>query len=176
VNVLGQRTDRSDHIGDENRMGTSTEENAPEPKGRIKLNTTVERSALMKKVRQTGTSLELEVRRLLRSMGIGFSTKGKGLPGSPDIVNRKRKWVIFVHGCYWHAHEGCRLWKIPTRNSDFWREKFERNRERDARKIRELEALGFAVFVIWQCNLEDAGILGAQLSCFFDGIRQRFSK
>jgi DNA (cytosine-5)-methyltransferase 1 len=128
--------------------------------------TTVDRSRLMSRVRQKNTTLEVEVRHLVHSLGFRFRINGKGLPGSPDLVNRKSRWAIFVHGCYWHAHEGCHLWKIPANNRQFWEQKFRDNRRRDLRNVEELENLGYKVLVVWQCELADREALTARLLAF----------
>src|SRR5215213_6892619 len=132
---------------------------------RRKLRTTPERSKLMSRVRQTGTSPELVVRKMLRSMAHGFRVQAKDLPGSPDIVNRSRHWAIFVHGCYWHAHS-CHLWKIPKANSEFWRDKFEANRARDKAKSAALRLKGFRVLTLWQCELSNKKKIAAKLVKF----------
>lgn len=119
------------------------------------ISTTPERSRLMAKVRRSGTSPEIAVRRIVRKLGFEFRTKKKNLPGTPDLANPKKKWVIFVHGCFWHAHEGCYKWTIPKRNRSFWIKKFSDNRNRDERKIAQLEDLGYSVLVVWECELED---------------------
>ena len=102
------------------------------------LETTPERSALMAKVRQSGTKPEITVRKLIHAAGFRFRVKAKDLPETPDIVNRSARWAIFVHGCFWHAHEGCRWWKIPQKNSEFWKRKFTANRARDERNVRKI--------------------------------------
>jgi DNA mismatch endonuclease (patch repair protein) len=73
------------------------------------------------------------------------------LPGSPDIANRNARWAIFVHGCFWHRHIGCRRATTPTRNAEYWRQKFLRNVRRDASAQRRLRAAGWVVFVVWEC-------------------------
>lgn len=108
----------------------------------------------MAKVRQTGTSTELSVQALLRSLGYRFSVKAKDLPGRPDIVNRAGRWAIFVHGCFWHAHD-CALWKTPKANSKFWETKFADNRKRDKKKRTELRRLEYSVLTVWQCELKN---------------------
>ena len=130
--------------------------------------TTMDRSRLMSRVRQTDTTVETAVRRLVHSLGFRFRIKGKGLPGTPDLVNRKAQWAIFVHGCYWHAHEGCPLWKVPSSNRPFWEKKFADNRERDRRKLAELEAAGYRALVIWQCELADRDSLTTRLLSFLE--------
>lgn len=107
----------------------------------------------MQRIRRTGTKPELSVRGLLRELGIHYRVAPKSLPGKPDLVNRRAGWAIFVHGCFWHGHEGCRLYKVPQTNSLFWQTKIEANRARDRRKAEALEALGLQVTTVWQCEL-----------------------
>lgn len=76
------------------------------------------------------------------------------LPGTPDLVNRRRGWAVFVHGCYWHGHLGCKRATVPKRNAEFWTEKIAANRRRDEAKIAALRALGFEVFVVWECEID----------------------
>jgi len=82
--------------------------------------TTPERSRLMASVRQSGTGAELAVRKIVDSCGVNFQTEATDLPGTPDLVNRERRWVIFVNGCFWHAHENCPRGTLPKRNRVFW--------------------------------------------------------
>ena len=116
--------------------------------------TSPERSRLMARVRQNGTAPELTVRKLLRQLGYRFSIKGRSLPGSPDIVNRKAKIAIFVHGCFWHRHIGCPYSTTPKTNIAFWRDKFKKNRARDATKVHELRSMRYRVVTIWACQLK----------------------
>ncbi len=95
----------------------------------------------------------MEIRRLLHAVGVRYRTMNKDLPGSPDIANRKRRWAIFVHGCFWHGHHRCRRATVPKRNREFWIEKFAANRERDRRKKSQLRALGYRVLTIWECEI-----------------------
>jgi DNA mismatch endonuclease (patch repair protein) len=111
-------------------------------------------SARMGRIRQRDTKPEMAVRQLMSALGLRYRTRNRDLPGSPDIANRCRRWVTFVHGCYWHGHPGCRLATIPKRNREFWLAKFANNRVRDARAIRALRRSGFRVITIWQCELE----------------------
>ncbi len=117
------------------------------------METTRTRSELMKRVRREGTSPEVLVRKLLTSIGGRYRLNVRGLPGSPDIANRSRRRAIFVHGCFWHFHRDCPRGRIPKRNRNWWQRKLERNRERDGRKVRELEEMGFEVLVVWACQL-----------------------
>ena len=121
---------------------------------RLSLTTTPERSQLMAGVRQTGTANELSVQKILRSLGQRFSVKAKDLPGTPDIVNRSQQWAIFVHGCFWHAHN-CHLWKLPKGNRSFWRKKFAANKKRDKTKLKELRRKEYSVLTVWQCELKN---------------------
>lgn len=109
----------------------------------------------MGRVRQQGTAPELLVRAVLRSLGVSYRLNARGLPGSPDLVNRSRGFAIFVHGCYWHRHAGCRLTTTPTRNAAFWRDKFDANVIRDRRAIDALRQEGLSVFVVWECETRD---------------------
>lgn len=143
---------------------------------RTKLRTTPERSKLMSKVRQSGTSPELIARRLLHSCGFRFRVKARDLPGSPDIVSRSGKWAIFVHGCFWHAHEGCYLWTIPKSNEGFWSKKFFDNRQRDERKAKELQQLGYYVLTLWQCELANEEKAKKKILRFMKTVRDNTLK
>ena len=113
----------------------------------------------MGRIRQRDTAPELAVRKVLAAAGIRYRVCPKGLPGRPDIVNRARRWALFVHGCFWHGHSGCGLARLPKTNNSFWTEKIEANRTRDDRKTNELLALGLRVHTIWQCQLDDGQTL-----------------
>lgn len=119
---------------------------------RPKLETSEHRSRLMRRVKRADTPPERRVRQELTRLGIRYRLHAHDLPGTPDVVNRSGGWAIFVHGCYWHGHQGCSRWRLPKRNRDFWAKKFAANRKRDARKISELGALGFDVLVVWECE------------------------
>lgn len=111
-----------------------------------------ETRARMKRVRRSDTTPELAVRRILKEMGVSYRTCVRSLPGSPDIVNRKAGWALFVHGCFWHGHAGCRHFTVPKTNRRFWVQKVGANRKRDARKARALRALGLRVITVWSCE------------------------
>lgn len=100
------------------------------------------------------TKPEILVRKLLHGLGYRFRLCRKDLPGKPDIVLPKYRTVIFVHGCFWHQHAGCKAASRPSTNVEFWEKKFARNRERDARVEAELAALGWRVIVIWECEVK----------------------
>ena len=135
--------------------------------GERRLDTTDARSDLMRRVRQQGTAAERVVRRLLWSLGARYRVNVEGLPGRPDIANKKKRRAIFVHGCYWHHHEGCSRASLPKRNRAFWREKFVNNRDRDRQKETDLRRAGFAVLVIWECELDDQPALVRRLHEFW---------
>lgn len=117
--------------------------------------TTPERSRLMSKVRQSGTNAELIVRTMVRRCGGTYEYKSDELPGRPDMVDLKHKHAIFVHGCFWHAHEKCERWRLPKSNRGFWTNKFKANRLRDKRVLRNLKALGFSTLTVWECELDN---------------------
>lgn len=121
-------------------------------------------SLRMAGIRQQGTTPELSVRAALSSLGIRYRLNVKSLPGSPDLVNRRRKIAVFVQGCYWHHHTGCARATVPKRNRSFWREKFADNRRRDARAIRGLRNLGFRVALVWECQTTHADVLRRHLA------------
>lgn len=121
------------------------------------------RSALMARVRQRGTSPEKIVGTVLRSLGQAYRLNVRGLPGSPDFANQKRKWAVFVNGCYWHHHKGCRRATVPKTNEAFWREKFGANRARDARSVRALRRAGFRVVIVWECETAEPEVLTGRL-------------
>lgn len=106
----------------------------------------------MRAVRQSGTSPEIAVRGALDSLGIQFSTNVAGKPGRPDIWITEHDIPIFVHGCFWHRHEGCKKTTTPKKNRRFWLAKFEKNKERDARNVRQLMDAGYAPITVWQCE------------------------
>src|SRR5262249_47403613 len=96
---------------------------------------------------------ELVLRRELHARGLRYRLHAKDLPGKPDIVFRKQKVAVFVHGCFWHRHEGCKVANIPKSNTAFWKEKFDRNVARDQANREKLEHLGWTVNVVWECEL-----------------------
>jgi DNA mismatch endonuclease, patch repair protein len=114
-------------------------------------------SARMRRVRRTDTAPELKLRQWLAAQGYRYRLHNRRLPGTPDISNSSKRWAIFVHGCFWHGHEGCSKATVPKRNADFWRDKIEANRARDRRKAESLRSLGFAVYEVWECQLEELG-------------------
>lgn len=110
-------------------------------------------SERMAAIRQARTRPEAIVAADLRALGIRYRRNVRSLPGSPDFANVSRRWAIFVNGCFWHRHTGCRRATVPKSNSEFWEEKFRANRARDARAINSLRAKGFKVLVVWECSV-----------------------
>jgi DNA mismatch endonuclease (patch repair protein) len=114
--------------------------------------TSAERSAHMSRIRARNTQPEMVVRQAAHALGLRYRLHRKDLPGSPDLVFLGRRRAIFVHGCYWHRHSGCRLAYTPKSNTAFWEAKFERNVARDKEALAALEADGWRTAVIWECE------------------------
>ena len=113
-----------------------------------------QRSWNMSRIRSKNTKPELIVRSLLHRMGFRFRLNRKDLPGRPDIVLPKYKTVIFVHGCFWHRHKGCKVATTPSTRREFWEKKFKDNVARDERNQRDLRQLGWHVYVLWECQVK----------------------
>jgi DNA mismatch endonuclease, patch repair protein len=111
-------------------------------------------SARMAAVRRRNTQPELALRLALREQGVSYRLHKRDLPGTPDIVIRRSRIAIFVHGCFWHRHKGCARATLPKSNRFFWSEKFVANVRRDARNARILRSMGWKVFVVWECGIE----------------------
>ena len=112
------------------------------------------RSEIMSHVTGKETKPEIIVRKYLFARGLRYRKYVKRLPGTPDIVFPKYKTAVFVNGCFWHGHKGCRYSHLPSTNFEYWEKKIADNIERDERKKRELEGLGYRVLIIWQCQLK----------------------
>jgi DNA mismatch endonuclease (patch repair protein) len=124
------------------------------------------RSWIMSQVRDRDTEPELLVRSLIHGMGYRFRLHVRDLPGNPDIVLPRHEKVVFVHGCFWHGHKGCKRAARPSANKKFWEKKLSGNVERDKKKVRELRKLGWKVLVVWQCELRNLDKLTAKLERF----------
>lgn len=109
-------------------------------------------SRRMAGIRQRDTKPELQVRAALRALGMRYRVNNRDLPGAPDIANRRHHWAIYVHGCFWHRHGGCKRTTSPKRNAAFWAAKFDANIARDQRAAEALKAMGFTVAVVWECE------------------------
>ena len=112
------------------------------------------RSKIMSKVGQKATGPEMKLRKVLFARGFRYRVNVKTLPGSPDLVFKKYKVVIFVHGCFWHRHKGCKYATIPKTRVEFWTKKFEANIERDKRNVEKLIREGWRVVLVWECALK----------------------
>jgi len=109
----------------------------------------------MSRIPSKNTKTELVVRSLVHSMGYRYRLHRKDLPGKPDMVFPKYRTVIFVHGCFWHRHEGCKITTTPKTNTEFWEKKFARNIALDVEHQQKLREMGWKVTVVWQCELKD---------------------
>lgn len=112
------------------------------------------RSARMRLIRSKNTNPELAVRRLIHSLGYRYRLHHRKLPGKPDLVFAGRKKAIFVHGCFWHRHEGCRYDRPPKSKLDYWKPKLEGNQQRDRENQAKLREMGWTILVIWECEAE----------------------
>lgn len=113
-----------------------------------------QRHLCMQHIHSKGTEPEMIVRRYLHAQGFRFRLHHDGLPGHPDIVLRKYHTCIFVNGCFWHGHEGCRYFVIPKTNTEFWQSKIERNRQRDKEEMDKLSRMGWHTVTVWECQLK----------------------
>ena len=110
----------------------------------------------MSRIRGKDTKIEVKVRQYLFSQGFRFRKNVAGMPGKPDIVLPKYKTAIFIHGCYWHRHEGCKNCTTPGTNREFWLKKFEQNVQNDLKNRQALQAAGWKVLVLWECEIENS--------------------
>lgn len=117
------------------------------------------RSYNMSQIKGKNTRPELLVRRILTENGLRYRLHVKTLPGCPDIVIKKMNVVIFVHGCFWHGHQNCRYFKIPSIRQDWWKSKIERTKETDQKNIEKLTSNGWKVIEIWECDLKPQKIV-----------------
>ena len=113
------------------------------------------RSAIMARVKAKGMKPEMRVRRLLHGLGYRYRLHRSDLPGKPDLVFGSRRKVVFVNGCFWHYHQDCPRVRIPASNRDYWMGKLEGNRSRDVRNTALLQAGGWGVMTVWECELRD---------------------
>jgi DNA mismatch endonuclease Vsr len=118
-----------------------------------------------------GTGPELALRSILHSMGYRFRIHVRGLPGTPDIVFRARHKAVWLHGCFWHAHEGCRFATVPKTRADYWVPKLVRNRERDGEHANRLTEMGWQSMVVWECELIDLEAVRSRLGDFLGPTR-----
>ena len=114
-----------------------------------------QRHQCMSHIRSTSTKPEVKMRHELWRRGFRYRVNDKRLPGSPDIVFPRYRTVVFVHGCFWHGHIGCKKYRIPQTNIEYWTDKVTRNQERDQEVWRKLEAKGWEVIIVWECELDN---------------------
>ena len=112
-----------------------------------------ERSKRMSLIRSKNTAIEIKVRKYLFSKGFRFRVNDKRYEGHPDVVLPKYKTIIFIHGCFWHGHANCKISHIPKSNSEFWSAKLKRNIDNDVKHKTNLEAQGWRVITLWECEL-----------------------
>lgn len=122
----------------------------------------------MSRVRGKDSAPERKLRSLVHGMGYRYRLHGNRLPGKPDMVFPGRRAVIFMHGCFWHRHEGCKLARMPKSRLRFWREKLEANKERDRRNERRLREKDWRVLVVWECQLADTDNTARIVSDFLE--------
>lgn len=115
-----------------------------------------QRHRCMAAIRGKDTKPELVVRKFLFARGFRYRLNHPRLPGHPDIVLRKYHSVIFVNGCFWHGHEGCRMYRLPKTNTDYWQQKIQRNKERDRQEQQRLAEMGWHCITVWECQLKPA--------------------
>ena len=126
------------------------------------------RSELMRRVRGKDTTPERAVRRVAHALGYRFRLHRRDLPGTPDLVFPRLRRAIFVHGCFWHRHEGCSRTTTPKTRAAYWREKFDQNIRRDRRNLAALRDLAWEVLVVWECQTFERAELRARLSRFLN--------
>lgn len=126
----------------------------------------------MAKVKGRDTKPEKKVRSLLHAMGYRFRLHRKDLPGKPDIALPRHRKVIFVHGCFWHGHPGCRRASRPADNAEFWNAKLDANLKRDAGVLRDTKVSGWEPLIIWECETRDLGALKDRLDQFLKRVEE----
>ena len=129
------------------------------------------RSEVMSKISGKETKPEILVRKYLHANGFRFRKNVKDLPGKPDIVLPKYNAVIFVHGCFWHGHH-CKAGELPDTHHEFWKQKIERNIERDRKHIHEMESQGWQVIVVWLCEIKNQQNMGSRLQALTNELLQ----
>jgi len=126
------------------------------------------RSRVMARVKGKNTGPELLVRKMVFAAGYRYRIHVKDLPGSPDLIFPGKRKVIFVHGCFWHRHDGCKLARMPKSRIDFWSAKLNGNKLRDMRTFDALRRSGWQVMVVWECELRDLEGVAKTIQIFLD--------
>jgi DNA mismatch endonuclease (patch repair protein) len=134
------------------------------------------RSENMRRIRSRDTEPELVIRRVLTRLGFRYRLHWAKLPGKPDLAITTLKKAIFVHGCFWHQHNGCRHGRLPKSRLDYWKPKLARNQARDREVRGELETLGWKILVIWECEISDEAGLERRLMSFIETPTQSGEK
>jgi DNA mismatch endonuclease (patch repair protein) len=134
--------------------------------GRTRAMSPDERHRRMAAIQRENTRPEMTVRRMLWRLGARYRLHAAELPGRPDVVMRRARKALFVHGCLWHLHEGCPLARVPRSRPDYWPAKLARNKQRDRRNLAELHRLGWTVEVVWECETRDQTALERRLRPF----------
>lgn len=141
------------------------------PENAVDTLTPPQRSERMSRIRSKDTKPELAVRRLVHALGFRFRLHRRDLPGCPDLVFPGRHAALFVHGCFWHRHEGCPAARLPKSRQDFWTAKLEANKSRDQHVKAELERLGWRILVVWECEVKRGSMkdLRERIGMFLEG-------
>lgn len=125
------------------------------------------RSWNMSRIKGKDTKPEIILRSLLHKAGFRFRLHSTELPGKPDIVLKRYKTVIFLHGCFWHRHKNCKFAYFPKSKVDFWTKKFDSNIQRDRKVSNQLKKLGWRQMVVWECEIKDVAVLKKKMGAFF---------
>ena len=133
----------------------------------------ISRSENMRRIRSGDTRPELLLRRELHRLGYRYQVRPADLPGRPDVVFRARRKLVFVHGCFWHQHEGCPKAAVPKSNTDYWRPKLAGNVARDAAHLSRLNESGWGVLTVWECELRDLSSTVRRVTDFLGRPRLR---
>jgi DNA mismatch endonuclease (patch repair protein) len=136
-----------------------------------RLRSPLTRSEMMGRIRSKNTLPEVRTRCAVHALGMRFRVHVADLPGKPDLANKTRRWAVFVHGCFWHSHEGCQLASKPRSNTGYWSEKLVRNRERDTLHQQSLRDLRYKVFTVWECETRDEAKLRKVIAAFFARVQ-----
>ena len=134
-----------------------------------------DRSRLMGKISSKNTKPELIIRRALFRSGLRYRIHNKNLPGKPDISILKYNLIIDVRGCFWHGHQNCKNGHAPRTNSEFWKNKLQKNINRDSRNLEKLCNLGFKVFIIWECEISSRKGIDARLEMIYDYLNNDYN-
>lgn len=130
----------------------------------------------MARIRSKDTRPELMVRKALFNVGYRYQLHRKDLPGKPDVVFSSRKKALFIHGCFWHAHEGCKVANMPKSRTEYWQAKFQRNVERDKLNMRALRRMGWSTLTVWECEINRPELLLRRVIGYLGPVRANLKK